>query len=56
MPNGWKTIAGTFLLAAGQLIPAVWPDGAAYVPYLNAIGAALGGIGLRLAVAKQGAR
>lgn len=42
---GWKVIAGTFLLALGQLARAI-PEVAPYAPFLEAIGTTLGGVGL----------
>lgn len=50
---GWKTIAGTILLAAGQLMAQV-PELQPYASMVDAAGALLGGIGLRVAVTKNG--
>jgi len=49
---GWKTIVGSILYAAGQALPAAWPDAAPVGPYLCAAGAVLGGVG----VAHKGAK
>ena len=42
---GWKTLAGTLLLTAGQIAPAI-PGLAPFAAALNAVGVALGGIGV----------
>jgi len=42
---GWKTIAGTILLAVGQLAPS-WPLLAPYAAIIDTLGVALGGIGI----------
>jgi len=42
---GWKTLAGTILLALGQ-VASSWPVLAPYKSILDAVGIALGGIGI----------
>lgn len=53
MKLGWKTIAGTMLLAAGQLM-LLHEETKSYAPLVDALGLGLGGIGIRAAIAKQG--
>lgn len=48
---GWKTILGTLIIAAGQIMHVI-PDLEPYAPYADALGLALGGIGIRIAIAK----
>ena len=43
---GWKTIAGTVLLTAGQAVDTYWPEYAHVGQLLMMIGTALGGIGI----------
>lgn len=43
---GWKTIAGTVLLTAGQAVDAYYPDYSHVGQLAMMIGTALGGIGL----------
>lgn len=50
---GWKTILGTLLLAAGQIMAQI-PELQPYASTADAVGTILGGIGLRLAIAKGG--
>lgn len=49
---GWKTILGTLLLAAGEVMDTDIRT-APYSPLVKAAGTVLGGIGLRVAVAKE---
>lgn len=49
---GWKTITGTGLLALGTFLPSLGVD-PTICTALQAGGTALGGIGLRAAIAKQ---
>lgn len=48
---GWKTICGSILLALGQIMGSV-PSVAEYASVANALGFALGGIGIRVAMSK----
>ena len=52
MRYGWKTILGTMLLAAGEVMDA---DArvAHYAPLVKAAGILLGGIGIRTAISKE---
>lgn len=56
MKYGWKTITGTFLLAAGVAVGNLWPEMTWLVTILQTFGTILGGIGLRAAIAKGGSR
>lgn len=48
---GWKTVTGSIALAIGQLLK-LSPDTEPYAPIADAIGVALGGVGVRCAIAK----
>lgn len=48
---GWKTVAGSVALAIGQLLK-LSPRTATYAPIADAVGVALGGVGVRCAIAK----
>jgi len=50
---GWKTVAGTLILAIGQIMQSI-PAVESYAPVANALGIALGGVGIRCALAKIG--
>ena len=43
---GWKTIAGTALLTAGQIVDTYYPDYSHVGQLLMMVGTALGGIGI----------
>lgn len=47
---GWKTVTGSIALAIGQLLK-LSPDTEPYAPIADAVGVALGGVGLRCAIA-----
>lgn len=49
MKLGWKTIAGTLILACGQLM-LMYDETKPFAPLVDAVGIALGGIGLRKAI------
>ena len=49
---GWKTILGTLLLAAGEVMDTDIRT-APYSPVVKAAGTVLGGIGLRVAITKE---
>lgn len=48
---GWKTILGTLLLAAGEVMDTDIRT-APYSPLVKAAGTVLGGIGIRVAISK----
>lgn len=48
---GWKTVLGSIVLAVGQLLK-LSPTTDAYAPVADALGLALGGVGIRCALAK----
>lgn len=48
---GWKTVTGCLVMAAGQLMQTI-PVTAPYAPVATALGIALGGVGVRAAIAK----
>lgn len=48
---GWKTVSGCLVMAAGQLMQTI-PATAPYAPVATALGIALGGVGVRAAIAK----
>lgn len=50
---GWKTVAGTLLFAAGELME-IWPALTDYAALAKASGTVLGGVGVRMAIAKIG--
>ena len=50
---GWKTVAGTVLFALGELIE-TQPGLADYAALAKAAGTVLGGVGIRMAIAKIG--
>lgn len=49
---GWKTILGTVLLAAGEVMDTDIRT-APYSPLVKAAGTVLGGIGIRVAISKE---
>ena len=55
MKYGWKTITGTMLLTAGEVMDAGIRL-APYAPLVKAAGMLLGGIGIRAAITKEKSR
>lgn len=49
---GWKTILGTVLYSIGEIM-GTYPELGDWSAMLKAVGALLGGVGLRAAVAKM---
>jgi len=56
MNVGWKTITGSVLIAAAVLIKGFFPEYSEIATALEAVGIGLGGIGVRTAISKAGAK